>query len=249
MQFNTLIVDDEPLARARMQRLLADLPSVSVVGEAKNGLEAIEMAAHLQPDLIFMDIQMPHKTGLEAAAEILDNPSDLLGGKPPSIIFCTAYDQYAIDAFKLSAADYLLKPVSKDDLHKAIDKAGQLTQVQLSTLLNSGQGGSNSLTIKRDNVSEKLSVDQVIYFRSEGKHVVAGLENGNETVVDFTLKELESRFQQPLLRVHRNTLVNCRKVKRLIRNQNGQDLLELEGCDQLFSVSRRSLAEVKKCFE
>ncbi|MCI0436487.1 MAG: response regulator transcription factor, partial [Gemmatimonadetes bacterium] len=114
MAIRTLVVDDEQPARDRLRQLLSANPDVEVVGEAEDGLQAIERVQELTPDLVMLDIQMPGCSGLEVAAS--------LGRPRPAIIFCTAYDQYAVDAFELHAVDYLLKPVNRARLHAALER-------------------------------------------------------------------------------------------------------------------------------
>ena len=175
MNINVLIVDDEPLARARLRRLLGQIDAVEVVGEAINGREAISMVDQVSPNLIFMDVQMPKMNGLDAATKIASQFED----DPPAIVFCTAYDQYAIDAFKANASDYLLKPVSVADIEGAIKRACRVSQLSKADY----QGDANYLSIKHTNYVEKLSLSKVNYFRSEGKYVVAGLVGGEEVFI------------------------------------------------------------------
>src|ERR671913_1173380 len=115
----TLLIDDEQPARERLKQLLAAHPDIEVVGEAGDGVEAAERIAELTPDLILLDIQMPGASGLDVAAS--------LGQPRPAVIFCTAFDQYAVDAFELSALDYLLKPVNRARLAAAPDRARSAT--------------------------------------------------------------------------------------------------------------------------
>ena len=235
----SLIVDDEPLARARLSRLLGQIDTVEVVGFAENGNEAISMTDKLSPNLIFMDVQMPVMNGLESAAKILQ----LFEDDPPAIIFCTAFDQYAIDAFKVNASDYLLKPVSIADLEDSIKRACQVSQLRKSDFADE----SNFLPIKHVNYVENLPISEVCYFRSEGKNVVAGFVDGNEVFIDLTLKELEQKYVSKMVRVHRNCLVAKEKLKRLVRGDSG-DYVELTEGEKSFPVSRRMMSEVKKCF-
>ena len=132
VKIRTIIVDDEPLARSRLLRLLAPQSVVDVIAEAVNGQEAVNLVKQLKPDLVFLDIQMPIKTGLQAAQEISQ-----LQQQKPAIVFCTAYDQYAVEAFKTQAVAYLLKPVSTEDLQEAITKATQVSQLQLAQFAES----------------------------------------------------------------------------------------------------------------
>ncbi len=239
MQIRTLIVDDEPLARARLERLLNSLDVISVVGVACDGREAIEKVESESPNLIFMDVQMPRMGGLEAAKEIMEIFKD----DPPAIIFCTAFDNYAIQAFKVSASDYLLKPVTVTDLEHAIERACLVTQLRKPAQFED----SNFFSIKHKNHVEKHPMSDVLYFRSEGKHVVVGLLDGQELFVDFTLKELEQTYYTKLIRVHRNSLLSRDKLAKLIRGPDG-DFVQLMDFDMTFQVSRRMLSEVKKVF-
>jgi two-component system LytT family response regulator len=118
-KLRALLVDDEQPARERLKQLLASHADVEVVGEAEDGLQAAELIAERQPDVVFLDIQMPGASGLDVAAS--------LGGRRPLVIFCTAFDQYAVDAFELSAADYLLKPVNRARLAAALDRVRAAT--------------------------------------------------------------------------------------------------------------------------
>ncbi|HXG90399.1 MAG TPA: response regulator [Vicinamibacterales bacterium] len=118
MGLRTLIVDDEQPARERLRQLLAEYADVEIVGEAEDGIQAIEQVAALSPDVVILDIQMPACSGLEVAAS--------LGRPRPAIVFCTAYDQYAVDAFELHAVDYLLKPVNRARLHAALQRVREL---------------------------------------------------------------------------------------------------------------------------
>ncbi|GAA6139039.1 alginate biosynthesis regulator AlgR [Arenicella sp. 4NH20-0111] len=239
MQIRTLIVDDEPLARARMERLLSQIDVIDVVGAACDGREALKMVDELSPNLIFMDVQMPHMNGLDAASAIMERFED----DPPAIIFCTAFDQYAIDAFKVSASDYLLKPVSVTDLEDAIDRACLVSQLRKPEQLDE----SNFLPIKHLNYVEKRPMSDVVYFRSEGKHVVVGLTDATEVFIDSTLKDLEQKYFSKMVRVHRNSLLSRERLTKLVRGPEG-DFVELSGSDKVFQVSRRMLSEVKKCF-
>jgi len=234
-----VIVDDEPLARSRLKRLLGNVEQVEVLAEGENGEQALELVRQYQPELLFLDIQMPVKNGLQAANEILQLE------KSPAIIFCTAYDQYAIQAFKAQAAAYLLKPIMLEDVLQAINQASQLSQLQLNHLLDA-QAPMPMLNIQHQDYIERKPLQEVSYFRSEGKHVVAGSVDGAEVIIDYTLKTLEERFPNELIRVHRNALVNRAYLLKLQRDA-GQVSVVLQDNRQ-FAVSRRHLSEVKQCF-
>lgn len=243
MAIRTLIVDDEALARHRINRLLSEITSVEVVATADNGQQAIDSALKYQPDLVFMDIQMPVKSGLVAAKEIIEQLD-----RPPAIVFCTAFDQHAVDAFRLNAAAYLLKPVMIEDLQTAIQQAGALTQFQVSKLLEQ-KSIASTICIQHSNYIENILLGDILYFRSELKNVVAGLVGGAEVVVDYTLRDLENQFVNGFVRAHRNSLINTQQIVKLVRDQqSGKDMLELTGSKLRFEVSRRNLSAVKNCF-
>ena len=243
MAIRTIIVDDEALARHRINRLLGEIGSVEVVATAENGQQAFDLVRKYQPDLLFMDIQMPIKSGLAAAHEIIEKID-----QPPAIVFCTAFDQHAVEAFRLNAAAYLLKPVMLEDLRRAIEQAGELTQFQVSKLLQQ-ESIVSSISIQRSNYVENVLMSDIFYFRSEQKNVVAGLREGIEVVVDYTLKDLENQFANDFVRAHRNSLINKQQIIKLVRDQSGKDLLELSGSKPQFEVSRRNLSAVKACFD
>lgn len=243
IKIKVMIVDDEPLARSRMQRLLSAVSSVEVIGTASNGVEAVSMAKSLELDLIFMDIQMPKMTGIDAAREIVSQSEN----EPPAIIFCTAYDQYAIQAFQVNATAYLLKPVSQNELDKVIEQAAQLNHFQL-TAIQEESLENTSLPVKQGEVIERLPFDEIFYFRAEGKYIVAGLGGEKEILVDYTLKELEERCVEYFVRVHRNTLVNKSKLLKLNRDDPKLDYVELTEPGMKFVVSRRMLSLTKQCF-
>ena len=243
MLIRTLIVDDEPLARNRLNRLLSEISSIEVLAMADNGQQAIELVRTMQVDLVFLDINMPIKNGLQAATEIVTEQA-----KPPAIIFCTAYDEYAIEAFKTQAVAYLMKPISKETLQQAIDKATKLNQLQINHLLNANAEQDQTLVaIQQAGFIQNYALDDLLYFRAEKKHVVAGLRDGKEVVIDYTLKTLETEYPDYYLRIHRNCLVNKSCIRSLMRDEQGSYVL-LNDTHQRFMVSRRHLAGVKRCF-
>lgn len=239
-KLKALVVDDEDLARSRLCRLLAKL-EVDVVDECVNGEEAVLAAAKGFADVIFLDIEMPLKNGLDAAAEIgaLDNA--------PAIIFCTAYDQYALHAFKTSASAYLLKPVNEAAIAEALDKVKCINSVQLSTLLNS-YSAAPSLTVRHRGEARKIPATSFVGFQAIDKHTHASLVDGEKLVIDYTLKQLEELVPDLVLRIHRSVLVIKAEMVRLYKDDSGSMMLELSD-GSCFSVSRRHLNEVKKCFD
>jgi len=239
---SVVVVDDEALARTRLERFLKSIPNTNLVGLGENGEQAFELTKRHQPDVLLIDIQMPKLNGLDAAKKIVEHFD-----QPPAIIFCTAYDQYAIEAFSSLAVGYLLKPITYDDLNSAILKAQRLSRLQIQRVAE-GMGEQKKITVAQSGYLAKLPVSEVLYFRSEGKSVVAGLVDQHEVIIDYTLKVLEESLNNDFLRIHRSTLVNVNKFERFYDSDDGGKMLKLIGYEQPFLVSRRHLKQVKSYF-
>lgn len=237
-----LIVDDEPLARQRLRRLAENLTEYQVCGEAADGDATLTQVAELQPDILLLDIRMPGLDGIGAATRI----SQL--SNPPAIIFCTAYDNYAIQAFDVQAAAYLLKPVRKDALAEALARAGRVNRVQLRALSsNPSQGAAKDeqLAVRTHRGTELIDIAEIRYCQADQKYVTIHHTRG-ETVSDYTLKELENAYPQQLLRIHRNTLVGVRFIQALRRTPDGGNLVLLRDCPSELQVSRRHTSSVRQ---
>jgi len=243
-----LIVDDEPLAQQRLQQMLGEYSQVSDVYLANNGLQAVESCQQNKPDIILMDIRMPGMDGLEAAEHIS------LMEKLPAIIFVTAYDEYALEAFKVHAVDYLLKPVRADKLHQSLDRACQLNRAQLESI-KSEINAKNKEPLEansRKNIAAKISgniklvpIEDILYFQAEQKYVTVKHIHG-ETIIEDTLKELQVEFEGTFLRIHRNALVAKKFITGLRKDNSGHTFLTIEGDDKNLEISRRHLSSVKK---
>ena len=236
---NVLIVDDEPLARTRLQRLLSESP-FHVCGEAGDGEQALRLCHQLHPDVVLLDIRMPGTDGLEVAAQLATSELS------PAIIFTTAYDEYALQAFKVRAQNYLLKPVRREDLFDALTKATKLTQAQ-QTYLQQNQFEetlSSHLVCRSIRGVQRIPLADILYLQAADKYVTVFHREG-ESLSDQSLKELEQALHPHMLRIHRNTLVNHHYLDRLIRLQDGHFEVYLKGVAQGLSVSRRLVSEVK----
>lgn len=237
-----LIVDDEPLARNRLRSLLEDFPDVQIVGEAGNGQQAIEQAQAQQPDVVLLDIRMPGMDGMEAALHLSKLPD------PPAIIFTTAYDKYALQAFRTHAVDYLLKPIKQQQLQQALRAAIQLTRAQLQSLAQQqqeSQGTPRHISARVQNGVRLVPVDEVLYFLAEHKYVTV-CYRGGEVLIEEPLKSLEQKFADQFVRVHRNALVAKRYIKELRRDSQGRSMLYLQHSDKPLEVSRRHLPQVRQ---
>ncbi len=235
-----LLVDDETLARQRLRRLLEDAEGAhQVVGEAANGVEAVDACQRLAPDLVLLDIRMPGMDGLEAARHLLELP------EPPAVIFCTAYEEHAIQAFDLQAVGYLLKPVRRDNLLAALASTQRLNRVQLATLREQEAGRRSHIAARTHKGLELIPLENVRYFQADQKYVTVRFTEG-EVIVDDTLRELEEEFGDLFVRVHRNALVARRTIEALVKDADGQVRLKLADIEETVDVSRRHLPSVRK---
>jgi two-component system LytT family response regulator len=212
-----LIADDEPLARARLRRLLADEEEVTVVAECADGASAAAMIRRLRPDVVLLDIEMPELDGFD----VLD---DLAEGRRPAVIFVTAYDRHAIRAFEADALDYVLKPVEAARLRKALERARAHVEqgdvdAKLSTIL-AGLGPERTAPLERIVVRSKGKISfirtvDVFYIEAAGNY--ARVHAGKETaLVRETLVHLESRLDPSrFVRIHRSTIINIERIREL----------------------------------
>lgn len=233
-----LVVDDEQLARDRLRRMLDD-SDAECVGEAVNGVDAIEQVNKLLPDLVLLDIRMPGMDGLEAASHIAELE------EPPAVIFCTAYEEHAIEAFDVSAVGYLLKPVRRDDLKQALTKAGRVNKAQLQTLSPENEAVRTHICARTRRGIELVPINDVRYFQADQKYVTVRHAEG-ELIIDDTLRELEDEFGDRFVRIHRNSLVSVRHIAGLERDDDGHFSVRLADIDELLVISRRHVAGVRK---
>lgn len=253
---NVLIVDDEPPARARLRQLLEDAGEHAVVGEARNGQEALELCARLGPDVILLDISMPGLSGIETAHHL--NALE----RPPCVIFTTAYDRYAVEAFDARAVGYVLKPVRRERLDRALEQAARLNHGTLGEI-----GKKFGLPEQRSHVCARvrgelklIPLSAVLYFHADQKYVTVHHREG-EDLIDDSLKSLEEEFAERFVRIHRKALVAIDKIDKLWKTPDGRTEVELRGLraklpgdppgrDQgqgsRLIVSRRHLADLRR---
>jgi len=196
---NILITDDEAPARSRLRDLLADIDNVHIVAEAKNGKEALDLAGELQPDIILLDIRMPGMDGIEAAQHLQKLP------KPPAIIFTTAFDNYAIQAFDMNAVDYLLKPIRLERLQAALQKARTILPKQLAALTPLSPQRTHLSITERSRIL-LIPITDIIYLRAELKYITVRTAE-REYLIEESLTHLEQEFGDIFIRLHRNCLV------------------------------------------
>lgn len=239
-----VMADDEQLALSRLERLIDEVSGFEVVGTAKNGKEAIEKATENQADILLLDIRMPGMDGIEAASHL----SQL--EKPPAVIFTTAYDEHAIEAFRVQAIGYLLKPIQATQLEAALRQAQQLKQGQLQALKTAEiipQARQHICALHLGRLS-LIPIKEVTYCTADNKYTE--IHSLKETVlVDESLKSLEQAFPNHFLRIHRSTLVGIPFIQDLTMKDSGEAELRITGSDVLLSVSRRQLPLVKECMK
>lgn len=232
-----VLIDDERLARSELKRLLKEFPDVEVVGEAANAQEGIEQIETLNPDLIFLDIQMPGKTGFEMLAEL---------EKAPQVIFVTAYDEYAIKAFEINALDYLMKPVEPKRLADALQKLRHKLEEE-------GQMNVNkSILSEHDQVFVKdgercwfVKLSDVRLFESVGNYAKVYFGN-NKPLILKSLNALEERLDERVFfRANRKHIINLRMIDKIEPYFNGGLLLDLLGGEKI-EVSRRQSVKFKE---
>ena len=233
MSYRVLVVDDEPLARQRLKRLLEEHKDFTCVAEAGDGQAAVDWLSQFRADLVLLDIQMPGLDGLQAAEKIRSLTN------APVIVFCTAFDDHALAAFDVDAADYLLKPIRKEDLIRALSRAAERLSRQVA-----GPAARTHISARTAQGLVLTPVDDVLFFSADQKYVSMHHADG-ETLIDDSLKQLEEEFPQRFMRIHRSYLVASDRVQRLENTDDGV-ILWLRGSDHPLPVSRRHAPGVKK---
>lgn len=237
-----LVVDDEKPARDRLRQLLGDLEDYDVVGEASNGRAAIEACQDQSPDIVLMDIRMPGMDGIEAAHHLsqIDNA--------PAVIFATAYNEYALAAFDAQAIGYLMKPVRRERLRRALEHARRLGEKQLAALREEADedGPRTHLSARVGDRLRLIRVDDVLYFQADQKYVAVGLPD-EEVLIDDSLKSIETEFGNDVFfRIHRNALVALAHLRVIEKQKDGSYAAQVRGSDKVLAISRRHVAPLRK---
>lgn len=247
---NVLIVDDEQLARNRLRTLLGDCtqPMATVGGEAQNALEALAQLEQVQFDAILLDIHMPGGDGLALARSLKKLP--YFQTNPPAIVFITAHAEHAVEAFELTATDYLTKPVRLERLQHSLQKIEHFRQsIRRLEPENTSLLGGDVLVIQDRGVTQRLPLAEVLYLKAELKYI--SVRTALKThILEGSLSELEARYPAHFLRVHRNALVATHAIRALEKHFDPDEgdgwAVRLSGIDDLLMVSRRQLAAVKE---
>ncbi|HSG59229.1 MAG TPA: LytTR family DNA-binding domain-containing protein [Woeseiaceae bacterium] len=240
-----LIVDDEKPARDRLRQLVDDLGGHDVVGEAGNGEEALALATELNPDVVLLDIRMPGMDGIETAHHL--NAMR----EPPAVVFATAYNEYAIDAFDARAIGYVLKPVRRERLERALEHAQRLAASALAEL-----SSDPDMASRRRHVCARVKgelrlipIGQVRCFVADQKYTNVH-HQGGQNLIDDSLKSLEEEFAEEFVRIHRGALVRVSEIDKLEKQADGKTRVVLRAgskdtTDTLI-ISRRHVADVKR---
>jgi len=236
VNLRALVVDDEQPARERLAALLRELGQVEVIGEARNAIEALQRIDELEPDLLYLDVRMPGMSGLELARHLgsLD--------EPPAIIFTTAHDEHAMEAFEAEAVGYLLNPVRKEKLAAATVRAQRLTQRQLGSV--AGVAPRTHLSVRARDGIRLLKLEDVICLLAEQKYTTVR-HTGGEDLIDDSLRQLETELGERFVRIHRGALVNRDFIEAVERHADGHHLIRLRGVGEPMQVSRRLVTELK----
>lgn len=236
-----LLADDEAPARERLRALLQAQGGCELVGECGAGDEAVRLAAGLHPDVVLLDVRMPGMSGLEAARHIALLPD------PPAVIFVTAYDQYAIDAFDAEAIDYLLKPVRATRLASALERAVRLSGARLEHLASAApQPLPRTHLAARVGETVRLIPLQEVYYCSADHKYTRVRHRGGTDLIDDPLRALEEEFRAGFVRVHRGALVNLAHLAAVERTGDGQFEVVLRETGERLRVSRRMAGELRE---
>ncbi|MDQ8003981.1 MAG: LytTR family transcriptional regulator DNA-binding domain-containing protein [Pedobacter sp.] len=219
MSWKTIIIEDEQLARQRLKRLLANYDEIEIIAEAENGLQGLELINKHQPDLIFLDIEMPILNGFEMLAKLSEYQ--------PKVVFTTAYDQYAIKAFDEGSIDYLLKPIELERLDKTIHKLKQTNLAKPAIAIEDlllqikGKTAIKTLTVKLGDRILLIKIDDIIHIQAEDKYVFLHTNDGKKHLTDYTLSVLETKLPDDFLRIHRSDIINTNHITEIRRGFNG----------------------------
>ena len=245
------IVDDEPFARERVRRLLADDERVEVVGEAGDGAAAVELIREKTPDLVFLDVQMPGRDGFDVLADVADAET------MPLVIFLTAYDRYAVRAFEAAALDYLLKPFDEERFQKAVERAvvqfeqrraDAPAESETSEIFRSEDGFLERILVKKGGRVFFFKTDEIEWIEAYGNYVRLHLENQTHLLRE-TLSGLEAQLDpKKFARIHRSGLVNLERVREFRPVFGGRGVIVLASGTEI-DISRRYNRRLAKLFE
>ena len=238
MKLQTIIVDDERLARKELRLLLADFNEINVIGEAKNLSETVELIEKEKPDVVFLDIQLRHENGFDLLERVEQNFK---------LIFVTAFDEFAIRAFEINALDYLMKPVNPERLKTAIgrllddetEEKKPLRKLEIE----------DRLFLEMGENSRFLQISEISHIAASGDYAEVYMINGKNILIEKPLREWEERLpERHFIRIHRSTIINLNEIESIETLYNRTMEVSLKNVTRLFSVSRRYAAKLKEKF-
>lgn len=246
--YTVLIIDDERLARVRLKKLIAGFSGLfSIIGEAENGLEAEKLIIDLKPDIIFLDIEMPGLTGFELLKRLK---------VMPMVIFCTAYEDYSLKAFKTNSIDYLVKPVKEARLQQTILKIEQLkSNFSKENVINAintidqtkAQKIITSVTVKKGGKITFVKLEDITHFEATERYVTIYTNSGSE-LIEQSLTQLEQKLPNNFLRVHRSFLINIDYVKDFQKYFNNRYIINLLDVKKTVITSGRTFKDTIKTY-
>jgi len=250
-KYCTLIADDEQPARDRLKKLLAEhTDKIELIGEAQNGIECREMIDRLKPDLVFLDIQMPGLNGFEVLQQTSHSPV---------VIFCTAYDEFALKAFETNSIDYIVKPIKAERIQKSIEKLDTLKRnsdkQNLLRIIDSYMSQTpkkeiTSIPVKLGDRMLFVRIEDVVYFSAEEKYVTIHAKDGKTFLCDFPLKSLEDKLSDKFIRIHRSLLANISRIKEIDKHFSSRYVVKMDDAGQTKLITGRNYCEqVKKLME
>lgn len=246
--YKTIIVDDEPLARLRLQTLMREYPDIfEIITEAENGEKAIEKINQIRPELLFLDIQMPEISGFDVLKAL-----DYF----PKVIFCTAFDEFALKAFDTNCVDYLVKPLTKERFAKTIKKLDQQivegsSEINLKKLIEQfsqeyKKSEVSSIPIKIGDRVIFLRLDEVSYLQADEKYVSVVTKHAKSYILDSSLKKLEEKLPADFIRVHKSYLINKKLLKEIRKHFDSRFVLIMDDYTQSNITSGRSYFQAIK---
>ncbi|WP_439484290.1 LytR/AlgR family response regulator transcription factor [Cyclobacterium plantarum] len=246
--YKTIIVDDEPLARLRLQTLMREYPDFfEIIAEATNGEEAIEKITQMKPELLFLDIQMPVISGFDVLKAL---------NYFPKVIFCTAYDEFALKAFDTNCLDYLVKPLTKERFAKTLEKLDQPinkvnSEINLNKLIEQfaqeyTKNEASSIPVKVGDRIIFLRLEEVSYLQADEKYVSIVTKYAKSYILDSSLKKLEDKLPAYFIRVHKSYLINKNLLKEIRKHFNSRFLLIMDDYSQSEITSGRSYYQAIK---
>ena len=238
MKYNkikTLIVDDERLARKALSNLLQEFENIEIVGEADSVNSALSLIDSLNPELVFVDIQMPGESGFDLISKLVNLPE---------IIFVTAYDEYAVKAFEVNALDYLVKPVSPTRLIEAISRVRSKVNISTETLKKLSI--DDRLFLQFNSSFVFLKIDQIVIINSSGDYSEVKTLDGKHGLTNKSMQEWERRLpEKTFVRIHRSTIINLNFVVKVEEWFNNSFRVYMQNCDEPFTMSRRYSSLIK----